>query len=630
KNANGVRKKLFRATAGLSLYEQSNLANSIANTGNNVLETIENMKIRSQKQKKSTKESTAKFQWLHDHMHLKKLEQAATKDVDAMILKMVNDIQTNSDATPDTNTYEASIQAAVEEIQAQRLKQLTIIQNDRENRVAMKRLLSNIQKEAAIQGPDWFSNVKVQLQRLMLDSIIGQHTLYEQLWNEASICEKGLQQACQSLCRDRSNISKSIGIPPEEVWKQLLASIIPERNEEDSQDDMLLDPIIKYNTLLEFESLQRHLNNDLAELESKYKETIEPLGCEYNGSIASKHPGWTDEDHERYLKIFKDCEPKGIRNDAFLTRLTPVLPNKSKKELGMHDKWYRTNKRYLQQTQERQAEYTRKYDQTFEKSKACITEAIETQKLKQSTQSEMARRTQMQAILHAKVEKFQLKRSVKAELIAHQNEIARLEAEAIQNAIETKRKKEYELKKKLLQDHKGWQELNDIAKEEALAKERQIEEELKLERDTINAERVLYRKKELEAKTELQKQHIQLEALEEQERIRALEALKLETPYAEKLSQIQMDPERTRQPTVAFQANVEAANEALPVHEAGLFPSHGYDTDKLFKDARFRLGIALQDAGLAKTEYAKHAMANITVRNAGSYRHSVQPKTQLW
>jgi len=55
-----------------------------------------------------------------------------------------------------------------------------------------------------------------------------------------------------------------------------------------------------------------------------------------------------------------------------------------------------------------------------------------------------------------------------------------------------------------------------------------------------------------------------------------------------------MDPERTRKATVAYLANKEAANESLPVHEAGLFPSHGYDTDKLFKDARFKLGLALR------------------------------------
>lgn len=56
----------------------------------------------------------------------------------------------------------------------------------------------------------------------------------------------------------------------------------------------------------------------------------------------------------------------------------------------------------------------------------------------------------------------------------------------------------------------------------------------------------------------------------------------------------QPDPTRTRQETTAFRANVQAAQEALPLNETGLFPAHGYDCDRLFKDARFKLGIALR------------------------------------
>lgn len=40
---------------------------------------------------------------------------------------------------------------------------------------------------------------------------------------------------------------------------------------------------------------------------------------------------------------------------------------------------------------------------------------------------------------------------------------------------------------------------------------------------------------------------------------------------------------------------VEAnAASAYVLQEAGLFPTHGYDCDTLFKNARFKLGLALR------------------------------------
>jgi hypothetical protein len=82
-----------------------------------------------------------------------------------------------------------------------------------------------------------------------------------------------------------------------------------------------------------------------------------------------------------------------------------------------------------------------------------------------------------------------------------------------------------------------------------------------------------------------------------------------------------------------------------------LFPSHGYDCETLFKNARFKLGIALrvqlllsiwpslrnltgsnalQNAGLGSNEYARQALANVKVCNAGVYRNHVSEPTKLW
>ncbi|ETV92764.1 hypothetical protein H310_12994 [Aphanomyces invadans] len=55
-----VRQKLFRATAGMTVHDQSVVASALATSGNNVLETIHKMKKATKTQQKHTKHTTAK------------------------------------------------------------------------------------------------------------------------------------------------------------------------------------------------------------------------------------------------------------------------------------------------------------------------------------------------------------------------------------------------------------------------------------------------------------------------------------------------------------------------------------------------------------------------------------------
>lgn len=102
------------------------------------------------------------------------------------------------------------------------------------------------------------------------------------------------------------------------------------------------------------------------------------------------------------------------------------------------------------------------------------------------------------------------------------------------------------------------------------------------------------------------------------------------TPYAERLSLITIDPRRTRQETVTFTANKEGVDTPAGVHESGLFPSHGYSCDQMFKVARFKLGLALRDAGVSTKGLAESAMSSLPNSQA-SYRHvSNTTSTHLW
>ncbi|KAG9414327.1 hypothetical protein AC1031_013526 [Aphanomyces cochlioides] len=606
-----VRKKLFRATAGLSLSEQSHVASAMAMNNNNVLETIQ--KMQSKSKKLSTKQSTQKFEWLRDNSHLRKLEEAAMKELDNALLKILNEAASNTPAkradsepaTSDSPSFTETVEGFVNTLQSNRLGWIHQVNADRDTRYSMRALVA----DKSQQDAEWKTHVKPQLESLMIDAIVGHHFVWEK------------------LCADAATTMEQVASTTAALWSSL-------QNKSAAQDLPALidsfgecpDPALKLDLLQQFQVLETAMDDDLRRYQMDFERDH---GLPSLAEAMSKTGGWSSDDHDRFLKVFKECEPKGIRNDAFITRVVGEM-EKTIPEIRQHDQWFRTLRRWSQLKQDRTSEQTRRRESLIESAKAAISSAKEAADKEKLRSEEMTQRLADQELLHAKVARFRGKRSAQADVAAHQAEIARLEAEAVLQAAERKRQKEHELMKKLLQTHKDWQQVEKLAQEQAEAERIAAEAEAQRQLDAINATRVAFRTEVYEQKCELQKQKAIQKAQEEAEKEKILEAIKQEAPYAEKIAQVEADPHRTRQATVAFTANVEAAQEGLGIHETGLFPSHGYDTDKLFKDARFKLGIALRDAGLASTEYAKKAMSTIALRNGGSYRHVAQPATQLW
>ncbi|KAF4317964.1 hypothetical protein BBO99_00001148 [Phytophthora kernoviae] len=182
----------------------------------------------------------------------------------------------------------------------------------------------------------------------------------------------------------------------------------------------------------------------------------------------------------------------------------------------------------------------------------------------------------------------------------------------------------------VIDEYKKGKIIEKMAAEKLSIEEEQQREAERDLQSVVNAERVQYRHHEFQRKLEEVKTEQLHKAQQEEQRLAKLNELKEKTPYAQIIANIMPDPERTRQETAAFRANVEGAQEGLQISETGLFPSHGYDCETLFKNARFKLGIALRNAGLNSSEYARQALANVKVCNVGAYRNHVAEPTHLW
>jgi len=97
-----------------------------------------------------------------------------------------------------------------------------------------------------------------------------------------------------------------------------------------------------------------------------------------------------------------------------------------------------------------------------------------------------------------------------------------------------------------------------------------------------------------------------LSQIRQQKQKERLEELKTQNPYHDAVQQMTTDTDRLNQHTSASKNAVEQSKI-----DATLFKKHGYSDKELFKDIRFKIGMAMRAAGLNKG-YAKQVLAKMT------------------
>ncbi|XP_014821989.1 PREDICTED: coiled-coil domain-containing protein 148 isoform X2 [Calidris pugnax] len=170
------------------------------------------------------------------------------------------------------------------------------------------------------------------------------------------------------------------------------------------------------------------------------------------------------------------------------------------------------------------------------------------------------------------------------------------EQEMIRRAHDKEKLKKYWAEKEL-----KWQEQEekDLQRLEELRK-------LMAEQAVKDRERVKFRQALLE-KRMLEKKELALrEALEEEEKERCLEALRQQVAVVAK-----PDPARAVADTVASKARMGIGTNQEFDLQKPLFPLHTYSEQQIVSDPRLRVELALREAGLHKTLYAKEILPKI-------------------
>ncbi|NWT93223.1 CC148 protein, partial [Urocynchramus pylzowi] len=321
----------------------------------------------------------------------------------------------------------------------------------------------------------------------------------------------------------------------------------------------------------------------------------------------SRNSDWKEEDQWVFQTVINQY-PSDLqrRRTLYLDMLQRYLPHKSRQELVVHEKAWdhyhsiRNQRRVLllAWAQVRKAFVLRAVATAAEAAAAHEAEVV----LADSRQKQL----EICAGLKAKVlqwkaqqeEAAKLEAAVAARRKEKEDERERLqrEQETIRRAQDKEKLKKYWAEKEL-----KWQEQEerDLQHLEELRK-------LMAEQAAKDRERVQFRRALLEKRLLEKKELALLQARQEEEKEKRLEALRQQVAIVAKL-----DPARAVADTVASKARMGVGtNEEFELQQP-LFRLHTYSEEQVISDPRLRVELALREAGLHKTLYAREVLSKL-------------------
>ncbi|NWZ42222.1 CC148 protein, partial [Brachypodius atriceps] len=353
-------------------------------------------------------------------------------------------------------------------------------------------------------------------------------------------------------------------------------------------------PVLKAVVVQEYQELARGYWTRLQEVDQQLK-------------ALSRNSDWKKEDQWVFQTVINQY-PSDLqrRRTLYLDVLQRYLPHKSRQELVAHEKAWdhqhsiRKQRRalLLAWAQLRKAFVLRAVAAAAEAAAAHQAEVV----LADSRQKQL----EICADLRAKVlqwkaqqeEAAKLEAAVAARRKEKEDERERLqrEQETIRRAQDKEKLKKYWAEKEL-----KWQEQEerDLQHLEELRK-------LMAEQAAKDRERVRFRRALQEKRQQERKELALLQARQEHEREQRLEELRQQVAVVAKF-----DPARAVADTVASKARMGIGTKEEFELQQPLFRLHTYSEEQVISDPRLRVELALREAGLHKTLYAREVLSKL-------------------
>ncbi|NXJ06237.1 CC148 protein, partial [Odontophorus gujanensis] len=354
-----------------------------------------------------------------------------------------------------------------------------------------------------------------------------------------------------------------------------------------------------------YPDLKSFIISEYHKLANEYWSKLQEIDQQLN--VIHRNTDWKEEDQWVFQTVVNQY-PSDLqqRRTLYLDMLQRYLPYKSRHELVTHEKAWDHYNFVKNQRKVLLLNWTQARKAFFLKAVMAVAEASAAQEAEAVSASNRRKQQEICAELKAKILQWRAQQEEVAELEAavaarrkeKEDEKERLqkEQEMIRRAQEKEKVKKYWAEKQL-----KWQEQEK--------KELQHMEELRklMAKQAIkDRERVKFRKALLEKRFLEKKEQALREACAAEAKEKCLQALRQKVSIVAK-----PDPARAVADTAASKARVGAGTTAEFVLQKPLFQLHTYSEEQIISDPRLRVELALRDAGLHKTLYAKEILPKI-------------------
>ncbi|XP_073490219.1 coiled-coil domain-containing protein 148 [Aquarana catesbeiana] len=385
----------------------------------------------------------------------------------------------------------------------------------------------------------------------------------------------------------------------------LECDILESIHSEEIADQLGEIPIILQEIACPYAELKSSVLSEYQQLVDLYTRKMKELDGQLKD--IDRNCKWNKEDHWILQSVISQY-PYDLPNRRvlYLDMLSRLLPHKPRQELVSHEKIWDLNRFTKQQRKALIESWTRYRKDFVMKALLTISEACSAYEAELILANDRVQQQQICTELKEKVIQWR----------AHQEEAARLES-----AIAARRRQEEEQGEKQRKEKEKLQRADEKEKlQKYKAEKRQAWEELQrrdeerleqlrrimTQQAEKDRERILYRQQQLEKRLLERKEMALHDEQVEMERQRRLEALRQQVAVI-----AEFDPVRMMSDTKAWKAKMGIGTEEEVVLQKPLFELHTYTEQQIVSDPRIRVEMALREAGLHKTSYAKEILPKI-------------------
>ncbi|XP_077617098.1 coiled-coil domain-containing protein 148 isoform X1 [Crocuta crocuta] len=468
--------------------------------------------------------------------------------------------------------------------------------------------LTNFEQELSEEWCMYLKNVINPIQQLRADLKYRQHHISKHSYSHSEFNSVKVLEEVDFVKTQLKAIFERLSLEQQKIENYLSDWSMKILDQSSEERYILLSEVPMDLEALEcpYPDLKSSILNEFYNFTEKYQKKLQDVDLQLED--ISRNFQLSEEDHWIYQTVL-DQYPADLcgRRTLYLNMLQRYFPHKSRHDLVEHEKYCDQYRFAREQRRILISNWNKNKRDFIQKAVLTLAEACAAHAMEGMLAKDRRKQQELCAHLKAKVLQWRV----------HQEEVARLEMEISARRKEKEEEKEKLWKKKeLLQRaekkkkiRKYWAKKQQKRQEMEMRDLQRLEELKKLmaEQSVKDRERVKYRQELLEKRLMEKKEVALQEAHEEGERERRLEALRKQVAIV-----AQFDPVRMMSDTTASRARMGIGTEEEFVLQKPLFTLNTYNEYQITSDPRLRFELALREAGLHKTFYAREILPKIS------------------